>query len=242
MTAFKDLQHGTVNPFQLNTKAISYLVDKTLEQGAHRINLITNGTHTLGLWLDDTYVGMFCDGSLTFKLANDVYVENVIIKEYNELGEIESVKLEKGDIATDWTPAPEDLKQSKLYNLSQPIIPHNNYTLSLNTDKEWVGAKFLKDNLVRGYLNYSFSKEQVNIFSMNYLLGGRIAQEDFETIQTIVEEEEIRREEEKQRLEEESLEQEEREDMFPEEDEPTIIPEYGEEVNIPELEEGEENE
>lgn len=103
-------------------------------------------------------------------------------------------------------------------------------------------SEFLKDNLISGYQNQSFTKEQVNIFSMNYLMGGRIAQEDFETIQTIVEEEEIRREEEKQRLEEESLEQEEREDMFPEEDEPTIIPEYGEEVNIPELEEGEENE
>ena len=90
MTTFKDLQHGTVNPFQLNTKAISYRIDETLEQGVHKIDLITNGTYTLGLWLDNTYVGMFCGNSLTFELANDVYVEDVIIKEYNESGSIES--------------------------------------------------------------------------------------------------------------------------------------------------------
>lgn len=90
MTTFKDLQHGTVNPFQPDTKAISYPIDKTLEQGVHTVDLITSGTYTLGLWLDDAYVGMFCGNSLTFELANDVYVEDVIIKEYNENGSIES--------------------------------------------------------------------------------------------------------------------------------------------------------
>lgn len=41
---------------------------------------------------------------------------------------------------------------------------------------------FLKDNLVNGYWNGSFTKEQVNIFATNYLLKAIITQEDFNEI------------------------------------------------------------
>lgn len=155
MTTFKDLQHGTVNPFQPNTKAISYAIDKTLEQGVHKIDLITNGTYTLGLWLDDTYIGMFCGNSLTFELANDVYVEDVIIKEYNDLGEIEYVKLVSGSNVTEWTPAPEDFNnlKGKSYALSQPLRKEN--TLSLNgsfEEDDFIGL-WLGDDKFVGFLD-----------------------------------------------------------------------------------------
>ncbi len=167
MTTFKDLQHGTVNPFQPNTKAISYSIDKTLEQGVHRIDLITNGTYTLGLWLDDTYVGMFCDGSLTFELANDVYVENVVIKEYNELGEIEYFKLSSGSNVTEWTPAPEDFNnlKGKSYALSQPLRKEN--TLSLNgsfEEDDFIGL-WLGDDKFVGFLD---NKELTFNLTENY--------------------------------------------------------------------------
>jgi hypothetical protein len=44
-------------------------------------------------------------------------------------------------------------------------------------------AEFLKTNLKSGYDNGSFSLEQVNIFSLNYLMKGQITQADFDEIQ-----------------------------------------------------------
>ena len=43
---------------------------------------------------------------------------------------------------------------------------------------------FVKENLVSGFQNGSFSKEQVNIFSVNYLEKGILSQVDFDEIQT----------------------------------------------------------
>ena len=42
---------------------------------------------------------------------------------------------------------------------------------------------FLKDNLVNGYWNGSFTREQVNIFAMNYVMRAMLTQEDFQEIQ-----------------------------------------------------------
>jgi len=44
-------------------------------------------------------------------------------------------------------------------------------------------ADFLKNNLKSGYDNGSFTYEQVNIYSFNYLSKGQISQSDFEEIQ-----------------------------------------------------------
>lgn len=50
--------------------------------------------------------------------------------------------------------------------------------------------QFLKQNLIDGYQNGSFTKEQVNIYSTNYLLNGRITQADFDEIQAVLNPEE----------------------------------------------------
>ena len=44
-------------------------------------------------------------------------------------------------------------------------------------------ADFIKNNLLAGYDNGSFTEEQVNIYSVNYLSKGQISQSDFEEIQ-----------------------------------------------------------
>lgn len=44
-------------------------------------------------------------------------------------------------------------------------------------------AEFIKNNLTSGYSNGSFTQEQVNIFAINYLMKGQIAQSDFDYIQ-----------------------------------------------------------
>jgi hypothetical protein len=44
-------------------------------------------------------------------------------------------------------------------------------------------ADFLKNNLKSGYDNGSFTYEQVNIYSFNYLSRGQITQADFDEIQ-----------------------------------------------------------
>lgn len=44
-------------------------------------------------------------------------------------------------------------------------------------------AEFIKYNLIGGYSNGSFTKEQVNIFALNYLTKGQIVQKDFDSIQ-----------------------------------------------------------
>lgn len=44
-------------------------------------------------------------------------------------------------------------------------------------------GKFITDNLKSGYDNNSFTLEQVNIFSMNYLMKGQISQAEFDDIQ-----------------------------------------------------------
>ena len=47
-------------------------------------------------------------------------------------------------------------------------------------------AQFVKDNLVGGYQNGSFTLEQVNIFALNYQTRGIITQVDFDEIQAAV--------------------------------------------------------
>ena len=44
-------------------------------------------------------------------------------------------------------------------------------------------AEFIKNNLKSGYDNGSFTYEQVNIYSFNYLSKGQISQADFDEIQ-----------------------------------------------------------
>lgn len=44
-------------------------------------------------------------------------------------------------------------------------------------------GRFIADNLKSGYDNNSFTAEQVNIFSMNYLMKGQISQAEFDEIQ-----------------------------------------------------------
>lgn len=44
-------------------------------------------------------------------------------------------------------------------------------------------ADFIKNNLKSGYDNGSFTREQVNIFALNYLSKGQISQADFDEIQ-----------------------------------------------------------
>ena len=55
-------------------------------------------------------------------------------------------------------------------------------------------ANFIKSNLMSGYQNGSFTKEQVNIFALNYLNKAQISQVDFDEIReflTIEEESEV---------------------------------------------------
>ena len=44
-------------------------------------------------------------------------------------------------------------------------------------------AQFIINNLKSGYDNGSFTREQVNIFALNYLMKGQITQADFDEIQ-----------------------------------------------------------
>ena len=44
----------------------------------------------------------------------------------------------------------------------------------------------LKNNLISGYQNNSFTKEQVVIFSMNYLNKAQLSQEDVDEIMDIL--------------------------------------------------------
>ena len=49
---------------------------------------------------------------------------------------------------------------------------------------------FLKNNLISGYANGSFTEQQVNIYAFNYLSKGQLTQEDFEEVLAIFIEEE----------------------------------------------------
>lgn len=46
--------------------------------------------------------------------------------------------------------------------------------------------EFLRDNLISGYENNSFTAEQVVIFSMNYLNKGQIKQDDVDQIMVVL--------------------------------------------------------
>ena len=47
-------------------------------------------------------------------------------------------------------------------------------------------STYLKNNLMGGYANGSFTAEQVSIYSVNYLLNGRLTQADFDEIQEML--------------------------------------------------------
>lgn len=44
-------------------------------------------------------------------------------------------------------------------------------------------SKFIVNNLKSGYSNGTWNKEQVSIFSVNYVMKGQISQEQFEELQ-----------------------------------------------------------
>ncbi|MDT2844651.1 hypothetical protein [Vagococcus lutrae] len=46
---------------------------------------------------------------------------------------------------------------------------------------------FIIENLTNGYANGSFTKEQVNIFAMNYLMRGQLTKESFDFILSEIE-------------------------------------------------------
>ena len=45
---------------------------------------------------------------------------------------------------------------------------------------------FIKENLINGFANGSFAKEQVNIFSVNYMTKGLLTEEDIIEIDTAI--------------------------------------------------------
>ena len=51
-------------------------------------------------------------------------------------------------------------------------------------------STYLKNNLMGGYANGSFTEQQVNIFAFNYLSRGQLTQEDFDEVLAVFEEEE----------------------------------------------------
>lgn len=48
---------------------------------------------------------------------------------------------------------------------------------------------FIFDNLVNGYKNGSFTKEQISIYSVNYMTKGLFAESDIEKINSVLSEE-----------------------------------------------------
>ena len=48
-------------------------------------------------------------------------------------------------------------------------------------------AKFLTENLITGFNNGSFTKEQVGLYAFNYFTRQQITQDDFDTILEILE-------------------------------------------------------
>lgn len=47
---------------------------------------------------------------------------------------------------------------------------------------------FIKDNLMSGFDNGSFTEQQVNIFSFNYFMKGHISQETFDELVEYIQE------------------------------------------------------
>jgi len=47
-------------------------------------------------------------------------------------------------------------------------------------------AAFIKDNLINGYQNGSFTREQVNIYALNYVMRGWLTQDDVLEIQAAI--------------------------------------------------------
>jgi hypothetical protein len=47
-------------------------------------------------------------------------------------------------------------------------------------------AAFIKDNLINGYQNGSFTREQVNIYALNYVMRGWLTQDDVSEIQAAI--------------------------------------------------------
>ena len=48
--------------------------------------------------------------------------------------------------------------------------------------------KFIMDNLINGFGNYSFTKEQVSIFAVNYMAKGLLDEDDIIEINIKIEE------------------------------------------------------
>lgn len=70
-------------------------------------------------------------------------------------------------------------------------------------------TKFAIDNLIESYSDGSFSKAQINIFSMNYMMKAILSKDDVDFINSEMELIDERREQE--RLEQEELEKEQAE-------------------------------
>lgn len=89
-------------------KKVSYALTKPLEKDEEYIATI-NKTDNIpaSVLLDDTLIGETSDNTLTFTSPSSGY-STISFATDTEM-DIEWVQLKKGNVATDWTPAPEDM-------------------------------------------------------------------------------------------------------------------------------------
>lgn len=105
----------TPAPEDLNElKGTQYNLSTTLKKDQY-YTLSVEGTFVeddfVGVWLgSDKFIGYLQDNKITFKANEDYEDKTIILKSLSEEGNIDWVKLEKGDTPTDWTPAPEDVQ------------------------------------------------------------------------------------------------------------------------------------
>ena len=95
-------------------KGSSYSLTEPLRAGEW-YSLSVNATLTedsyLGLWAGESFAGYLKDGKIQFRIPPGGDEEDTLtLKSIDQAGVISHAKLERGNKATDWTPAPEDVE------------------------------------------------------------------------------------------------------------------------------------
>jgi hypothetical protein len=97
-----------------NTKGVLYNLSADIESNTwYTLSVKTDIVDDfIGVWLGNSFVGFLDDNNtITFSTGANNQDRTIILKSLKEEGTIEWVKLEKGNKATDWTPAPEDVEE-----------------------------------------------------------------------------------------------------------------------------------
>lgn len=137
----------TISQFN-NFIGVQYNLSRNIEKDEwYTFSIDGEFTDTIAIWVGGLFVGFLDDDEIIFKPNINITDKTLIIKSYNQTGTINTVKLAKENIATDWSPAPEDI-EDELGDIATRVVATESNIIQLSDSiNERITKKVYEDDM-----------------------------------------------------------------------------------------------